>query len=168
MDIATDPQRAWRQAWWSGILGGVGLGGFLDGIVLHQILQWHNLLSSRLPPDTLERMHVNMRADGWFHVATWLATAAAIAMLYRVARTGVALPPGRWYVGLLLLGWGAFNVVEGVIDHQLLGIHHVRGWGPDPVYDYGFLVGLGLVPAAIGWLLVRGAERRSRARLGIE
>ena len=32
---------------------GVGLGGFIDGILLHQILQWHNMLSSRLPPTDL-------------------------------------------------------------------------------------------------------------------
>ena len=29
-----------------GILLGIGLGGFVDGIVLHQILQWHHMLSS--------------------------------------------------------------------------------------------------------------------------
>jgi uncharacterized membrane protein len=30
---------------------GVGLGGFVDGIVLHQVLQWHHLLSDGGPPD---------------------------------------------------------------------------------------------------------------------
>ena len=29
-----------------GIILGVGLGGFVDGIVLHQVLQWHHMLSS--------------------------------------------------------------------------------------------------------------------------
>jgi uncharacterized membrane protein len=29
----------------SGILFGLGLGGFFDGIVLHQVLQWHHMLS---------------------------------------------------------------------------------------------------------------------------
>ena len=28
------------------IVLGIGLGGFLDGIVLHQILQWHHMLTS--------------------------------------------------------------------------------------------------------------------------
>ena len=27
---------------------------------------------------------------------------------------------------MLLVGWGAFNLVEGTIDHEILGIHHVR------------------------------------------
>jgi Predicted membrane protein (DUF2243) len=31
-----------------GILLGVGLGGFVDGIVLHQILQWHHMLTIRI------------------------------------------------------------------------------------------------------------------------
>ena len=29
----------------AGILLGVGLGWFVDGIVLHQILQWHHMLT---------------------------------------------------------------------------------------------------------------------------
>ena len=31
-----------------GILLGVGLGGFVDGMMLHQILQWHHTLTSAL------------------------------------------------------------------------------------------------------------------------
>ena len=30
----------------AGILFGLGLGGFFDGIVLHQVLQWHHMLTS--------------------------------------------------------------------------------------------------------------------------
>ncbi len=29
-----------------GIVLGVGLGGFVDGILLHQLLQWHHMLTS--------------------------------------------------------------------------------------------------------------------------
>ena len=56
-----------RRPTLAGVLIGLGLGGFVDGIVLHQILQWHNMLSSVHPPATLPAMHLNMRADGWFH-----------------------------------------------------------------------------------------------------
>jgi len=39
----------------------------------------------------------------------------------------------------MLAGWGGFNVVERLIDHHLLGVHHVRV-GPDELlYDIGFL-----------------------------
>ncbi|MGD9755596.1 MAG: DUF2243 domain-containing protein, partial [Acidimicrobiia bacterium] len=35
-----------------GLLIGIGLGGFVDGIVLHQVLQWHHLLTNT-PEDNL-------------------------------------------------------------------------------------------------------------------
>ena len=118
---------------------GIGLGGFFDGIVLHQILQWHHLLSAHTPVDTVEGLRLNTFADGVFHAATWLFTAMGIVLLYRHVRRGPSLG-WRSLVGGLLLGWGGFNVVEGLINHQLLGLHHVRP-GPDQLaYDIGFLV----------------------------
>jgi uncharacterized membrane protein len=30
----------------AGILLGLGLGGFFDGIIWHQVLQWHHMLTS--------------------------------------------------------------------------------------------------------------------------
>ena len=61
--------------------------------------------------------------------------------------------------GQLLLGWGLFNLVEGLLDHHLLGIHHVREV-PDPLaYDLVFLGlgGLGLI--LVGAWLRRGPPR---------
>ena len=49
---------------------GIGLGGFADGILLHQILQWHNMLSSRVAPTDLIAMKYNMVWDGLFHAFT--------------------------------------------------------------------------------------------------
>ena len=44
----------------AGVLFGLGLGGFFDGIVLHQILQWHHMLTSAgYPPTTSERTCLN-------------------------------------------------------------------------------------------------------------
>lgn len=34
-----------RQVLFCGLALGFGFGGFFDGILLHQILQWHHLLS---------------------------------------------------------------------------------------------------------------------------
>lgn len=141
------------------ILIGIGLGGFVDGIVLHQILQWHNMLSSVFPPDTISNLEINMRWDGFFHAATWLITVVGIFMLWNVAHQGVLLPGIKWFTGCLLLGWGIFNLVEGVLDHHLLGIHHVK-YQPDyltPIsgWDFGFLIigGVGLM--GLGWWLSR-------------
>ena len=51
-------------------LMGLGFGGFVDGIVLHEILQWHHMISGTEPTDTVAGLELNVIADGFFHVAT--------------------------------------------------------------------------------------------------
>ena len=137
-----------------GILLGVGLGGFVDGIVLHQLLQWHHLLSSTdgYPVDTVDGLRMNTLADGAFHVVTWLAVLVGVALLH--SRAAVSPHRSRALWGWILVGWGAFNLVEGTIDHHLLGIHHVRGGPHQTVWDLAFLA-LGAVLVAAGWALQR-------------
>jgi uncharacterized membrane protein len=144
----------------AGILLGAGLGGFVDGIVLHQILQWHNMLSGQLPPDTLVRAKVNMYWDGLFHAAVWVLTAVGLAMLWSATGRSDVPHSGRTLLGGLLLGWGLFNVVEGIIDHEVLGLHHVYEYTPNHLpADLGFLaLGLGLLLG--GWALVRAGRPR--------
>jgi uncharacterized membrane protein len=140
-----------------GVLLGVGLGGFVDGIVLHQILQWHNMLSSVVPPSTMETMKRNMLWDGLFHAGVWVATLSGVLLVWAAAREAIDLPSVRWLIGVMLIGWGLFNFVEGLIDHHVLGIHHVRGWGPNRAWDIGFLLS-GPLFGAFGWLLARSAH----------
>ncbi|TWJ22566.1 DUF2243 domain-containing protein [Micromonospora endolithica] len=94
---------------------GVGLGGFVDGILLHQVLQWHHLLSStgsdnigvrEYPVDTVPGLEMNTLWDGLFHVVTWVAVLTGLALLYaRVthsrAGSGGRRPcgAGRWSAG---------------------------------------------------------------------
>lgn len=149
----------------AGVLLGIGLGGFVDGIVLHQIAQWHNMLSATVPPVTMDAMMLNMKADGWFHAAVFTFTLVGLWMLYRAARQGASFPPERWFAGLLVIGWGVFNLVEGVINHHLLELHHVRDLpGHLPAYDYAFLLvgGFGLI--GLGWLLTRGQVKPASDR----
>src|SRR5687767_11841938 len=65
---------------------GIGMGGFADGIVLHQILQWHNMISAKLPPDTLLNSKTNMFWDGMFHAFTWIVTLVGIIQLWNVVK----------------------------------------------------------------------------------
>jgi uncharacterized membrane protein len=118
----------------AGILIGIGMGGFVDGIALHQIAQWHNMLSNIVPPHTMDTMRVNMMWDGLFHALTWVITLVGI------------------------LGWGIFNLVEGVIDHQILGIHNVREVPNYTVYNLTFLAVGGVLFILIGWLLMRAGS----------
>jgi uncharacterized membrane protein len=149
----------------AGIVLGVGLGGFMDGIVLHQIVQWHNMGSAKVPPTTMAAMRQNMTWDGWFHVLSLAFTVAGIFMLLHEARTGRLLPRPRVLLGQILVGWAGFNLVEGVIDHHLLELHHVRDVPLHvPLYDWLFLAigGIGLL--ALGYVLSRdGAGTTERA-----
>ncbi len=142
-------------------LAGVGLGGFLDGIVMHQILQWHHILSDtgEHPMTTVRGLEDNTLADGLFHMTTWLVVAAALALTFRAWRRGELAPPWRAHLGLALAGWGAFNLVEGLVDHQLLGIHHVRDDLGGPIgWDLAFLA-FGALLVAAGWTLTRASHR---------
>lgn len=147
----------------AGVVLGIGLGGFADGIALHQIAQWHNMGSSVLRPDTMDAMRLNMRWDGWFHAATWIITLGGVFMLWREGWQGAAPRSPRALAGELTLGWGVFNLVEGVIDHHLLHLHHVRDLPVhEPLYDWTFLLagGLGLIVAGL-------VLRRDRGRAPI-
>lgn len=148
----------------AGLLIGTGMGGFVDGIALHQILQWHNMLSSVRPPTTLVAMKANMLWDGLFHALTWTVTAIGLWVLWRVGRRDDVPWSGRTFVGSLAAGWGMFNFVEGVIDHQILGIHHVHPGESQLAWDLGFLAS-GVALMLVGYGLIRaGREDAGAAR----
>lgn len=148
-----------------GIVLGVGLGGFVDGILLHQVLQWHHMLSSTdsdnigvryYSPHTVTGLQMNTMWDGFFHVFTWLSVLLGLGLLYsRVTHSRGKVWRSRILWGWGLVGWGLFNLVEGVVDHHVLGIHHVRAGPHQAWWDIGFLV-LGALLVAGGWLLQRG------------
>ena len=150
-------------------LFGVGLGGFIDGIVLHQVLQWHHMLTGEHggePSDTVAGLEANTLADGLFHLATWVVVAAAMTLTVSAWREGRLAPPWRVHVGLLLAGWGAFNLVEGLVDHQILGVHHVRDDLGGPLgWDLGFL-GFAVLLIALGAALVNPPVARRTPRSG--
>jgi len=144
---------------------GIGLGGFIDGIVLHQILQWHHMLTGTAahPSTTVAGLEANTLADGFFHLATWIIVLVGTTMAVRAWQRGELAPPWRAHVGRLLAGWGAFNLVEGLVDHQLLGIHHVRDDLGAPLgWDLGFLA-FGALLVVIGVAMTRGRPARAPA-----
>ena len=140
----------------AGIVLGLGLGGFVDGITLHQIMQWHNMGSAVLPPTTMDAMAQNMVWDGMFHAATLVLTFVGVLMLWSDGVAGLSPRRLSVLIGQMILGWGLFNLVEGVIDHHLLNIHHVRDMPFHvPAYDWVFLAVGGVGFSLIGLLLAR-------------
>lgn len=139
----------------AGTFIGIGLGGFVDGIVFHQVLQVHNMLSAVIPPDDLLRTKINMVWDGYFHAAVWCITVAGVVLLFRAGQRPDAAWSGRMLLGSALAGWGLFNLVEGVIDHHILGLHHVvENASSHWPGDLAFLAS-GVVLVAVGVVLVR-------------
>ena len=149
---------------WSALKGplvvcGIGFGGFFDGIVFHQILQLHHMLSNagndRIgldtdPVTTVAGLELNTLWDGLFHAATYLALLAGVIWLWARWRTLPAVrPPWRLLSGGLLAGWGLFNLIEGLIDHHLLAIHHVTNGDNPLLFDLAFLAA-GAMMLAVG------------------
>jgi uncharacterized membrane protein len=154
----------------AGIFLGLGLGGFFDGIILHQVLQWHHMLTSAGDPaNTLGNLELNVMWDGLFHLSTYLFTAAGLTLLARHAFRPHVSWSGKMLVGAMLMGFGIFNLVEGVIDHHLLGIHHVNEVVPQSqwiYWDLGFLL-WGALMLAGGWSLMRVGKRETARKAAL-
>jgi uncharacterized membrane protein len=153
----------------AGLLFGLGLGGFFDGIVLHQILQWHHMLSNEgdYPVNTVAGLETNTLWDGLFHAVTYVAVAIGLWLMWKAARLPHAPWSNKLLIGLLLMGWGTFNLVEGTINHHILDIHHVNetvsraNW---EWWDIAFLL-WGAIMLVGGWWIARSGEREQDAAL---
>ena len=152
----------------AGILFGLGLGGFFDGIVLHQVLQWHHMLSTWYPITDMRSLKLNTLWDGIFHSTTYVFVVLGLFLLWRAAHRRHLRWSNKLLAGSLLVGFGLFNVVEGLVDHELLGVHHVNETVPPEqwiYWDVAFLV-WGAIMLAVGLALLRAGRRETPARAG--
>ena len=76
------------------LLLGLGLGAFFEGVLMHPI-------------------------GGAFYMAMWVVCLAGVALLWTAVRGPGPLPSGRGFVGFFLIGWGVFNMLEGLLRHDL-------------------------------------------------
>lgn len=152
-----------------GVLG-FALGGFFDGILLHQVLQWHHFLSL-VPGEALRDIRVQILWDGLFHVAVYAVAAVGLALLWRARGGFAASGADRRLLAAALLGFAAWQAVDIVVFHWIVGIHRIRVDVPDPLlWDVGWLVVTGLPPLLLAWWIGRmsgsdgdGAPGRGRA-----
>ena len=146
----------------SGICLGVGMGGFVDGILFHQILQIHSMLSAKHSPTTVANLEINMVWDGLFHALTWTMTLVGIILLWKAVRKATVPLSGKTLFGASFLGWGLFNLIEGIVDHHILQVHHVVERMGVSLFDYLFL-GSGLAMIVIGLLTIKSSLPRTGA-----
>jgi uncharacterized membrane protein len=145
----------------AGIVLGAGLGGFVDGIVFHHLLQWHQMISAKVSNSTLVGAKINMYWDGVFHAGMWSLTVFGLVLLFRAARKPHTLWSGQFLFGAMLLGWGIFNLADGISNHHIFALHHLREYSDNPLlWDLGYLVS-GVVLSVAGWLITRGVPSQS-------
>lgn len=138
----------------AGIVLGVGQGGFFDGIVFHQLLQWHHMFSSVRTDVTIAGMELNTFGDGLFHLFDWVMTLMGIGLLWKAGCRERNAWSRHVFGGALLIGAGLFNLVEGIIDHHILGIHHLKPGIHQLWWDIGFLAS-GVLLISIGLVLLQ-------------
>lgn len=138
------------QLSFAGLALGFSFGGFFDGILLHQILQWHHLLSGL--EDARHDIRMLIIADGLFHLLMYLIAATGLWLLWR-SRAEHGNPH---LLSNLAIGFGLWHVVDGVLSHWVLGLHRIRMDVENPLFwDLLWLGVFGFIPLAVGWWLRR-------------
>ena len=143
----------------AGILLGMGAAAFFDGIVLHQILQWHHMITSVRPGTNIPNLEVNTLWDGLFHAGAYAFTVVGVIYLWRAKSNSDRPLSLNTFIGSLLVGAGLFDFVEGMINHQILGIHHVKPGPNQLAWDIGFLI-LGATLAIVGWIILKNKQQK--------
>lgn len=150
-----------RRFVWAAYLIGFALGGFFDGILLHQILQWHHLLSG-VGTAALRDLRVQVLADGVFHGFMYVVSATGLGMAYQSRREFTGTGADRTFLADLLIGFGIWHLADSLLSHWLTGIHRIRMDVPNPLaWDIVWLVLFGLFPLAIGVLMKRRYPRQT-------
>ena len=158
MDGTVVAARASPWAKWGFVLG-FALGGFFDGILLHQVLQWHHLLS--LVPG-MDDLRLQVLWDGYFHMLMYVLAVASLWGLWRSRKR----TEGAWgsaLVGSVLLGFGVWNWVDVGLAHWIIQIHRVRLDVDNPLtWDLAWLAVFGVAPIIAAWWVVRTDAARLR------
>src|SRR3954469_14223670 len=87
----------------AGVLSGVGVAGFVDETVFHQLLHWHHFYDKGTTA-------AGLVSDGLFHAGSWICTVAGLFLFADLLRRDAAVPRHLWGGGLL--GLGAFQVYD--------------------------------------------------------
>ncbi|MFD0684535.1 DUF2243 domain-containing protein [Actinomadura fibrosa] len=151
---AGPPVRAGRSLTAAALIG-VALMAAVDEIVFHQILGWHHFYDRSTPK-------VGLLTDGLLHTAELLGLVTGFAWWADLRRRR-ALSSAHAWAGLVL-GLGAFQLYDGLVDHKLLRLHQVRYRVPDLLpYDLAWNAA-GLLLLGIGAVLAVRAAKAARTQ----
>ena len=151
-----------RKSVVSAILIGIGLAGLVDIIIFHQILQWHHTTSHKLIPNTMESLQMNIVWDGVFLAFSLIIMTIGVSLLWYASgsKNHTSLISNKWsFLGLILIGFGGFNIIEGIINHHILEMHHVIDVAQPLVFDLAFLVVGGLAFLITGGIFIRKSQK---------
>jgi uncharacterized membrane protein len=140
---------------WAGFALGFGIGGLFDGILLHQVLQWHHLLSG--VEQARQDIRVLILWDGLFHVLMYIITGIGLWLLWRARKEFSATGADRRLFANASIGFGIWHILDSFLSHWILGIHRIRMDVDNPLFwDLLWFVVFGVVPIIIGWFVRRG------------
>jgi uncharacterized membrane protein len=152
-----------RQPATGAFILGFAFGAFFDGILLHQILQWHHLLSLAQGA-SFRDMRMQILADGLFHMACYFLAGVGVLLTWNGRRTASS---DRVILAWAVLGFAAWQFTDVLVVHWAIGLHRVRVDVSDPLlWDIGWLVVFGLLPLIAGIRLVRNSSRKDTGRPG--
>ena len=140
----------------AGVLIGIGVAGFIDETVFHQLLRWHHFYDGSPA--------AGLVSDGLFHAFSWVCTVAGLFLYADLLRRD-ADHDRRLLWGGGLLGWGGFQVYDGLVQHKLLDLHQIRYRVDVLPYDVAWNAA-GAAGVVAGLVLLRGAARRRAAAAG--
>lgn len=123
---------------------GIAITPAVDEVVFHQLLSWHHFFD-RSTPD------ISLLSDGLLQTAHLVLLVAEFFWFADLRRRGTLARRSAW--ATFVLGLGAFQLFDGIVDHKLLDLHEIR-YGVDVLpYDLAWN-GAALVPLLVGTFLV--------------
>ena len=127
---------------------GVGLMAAVDEIVFHQLLAWHHFVDR-------STTRFALASDGVLHALELVLLVAGFFLLSDLRRRRELVPRSAW--GGLVLGMGAFQLWDGVVDHKVLRLHQVRYDVDLLPYDLAWNAA-GVVLVVVGVLVLRAGR----------
>lgn len=117
-DKPSESRSQQRATLLTGIFIGIGIAGFLDEAIFHQLLQWHNFYWAT-------NEYGRVLSDGFFHI---FSTLLLLWGLFRVwqGRTAWTHASKIIMIAGILIGAGGFNFYDGIVQHAILHLHLVN------------------------------------------